>query len=109
MTGQLAPSPSFPGIFPCQEIVESPTSVSGISNLQPLWGRVFSFLLLPTGEPLVALLHSLPEGHQSHQAEMRKGKDVWVPLERYQAAMSDKRFPLQSTSSLVASQELPLE
>ena len=38
VTGQLAPSPSFAGIFPFQEIVESPTSVSGISNLTAFVG-----------------------------------------------------------------------
>ena len=57
---------------------------------------------------MVALPSSLPEG-QSRQAETGKGKDVWVPLERYQAAMSDKRFPQQSTCLPIASWELPVE
>ena len=73
VTGQLAPSLPFPGIFPSQEIVESPTSVSGISNLTAFVGQ--SFFLPSAPNWLGPWLHFFPASLEGTRAvRQRQGK-----------------------------------
>lgn len=62
------------------------------SNLQPFQGRVFSFLQLPTGWVPGCISSQSSWLAQSCQAKTKKGQDVWVTLERYQAAVSARGF-----------------
>lgn len=75
-TGQnSAPSPRFPGLFPFQEIVESPASVSGIlfPQIHDLFrADVFPFFCSQLLRPLLVFLPSFPEGEHCYQAEEKE-------------------------------------
>lgn len=75
--GSLAPSPSFPGFSPFQEIVESPACVSGIwfPQIYSLFRvEFFPFFSSQLVGPLVAFLPSPPDWRRAVRPRQRKGR-----------------------------------